>query len=201
MAKYGDLTLGQTEALVNRLGGKEVVDGILSGDLAVAVTKVAAKLLDFIRTVRVAATSKFIAKDHFAADSQEVKLAWIGNNFKQWFLAKVEEPQAEVTLRYHQLKKNSLDAPILAELRGKAETTLASIWEFLKKQPNGEPGKLLTNGYVNIFYVRDSVTVLRAVLVRWYSDGWRVGAGSVEGLREWFEGYRVFSGNCYFSSA
>jgi predicted metal-dependent peptidase len=98
-------------------------------------------------------------------------------------------------LRVSQLKKNSLDKPILAELGDKAETTLSAIWELLTKQPNGESGVLLTNGYANIFYVRDAKGVLWAVGARWSSGGWYVCASSVEGPGGWNEGSQVFSRN------
>ena len=193
--KYGDLTWGQTEALVNKIGGKEVADGILSGELAVTVTKVAARILGKLSTIVLSATGKFIASDHFSTDSKEVKISWLGDNFQREFLAKVEEPQAGIELCYAKLKKASIDAPILAELGDRAEITLASIWELLKKQPKGESGKLLTNGYANIFYVRDAKRVFWVVDVYWYCGGWGVDADSVEDPGEWHAGGPVFSRN------
>ncbi len=195
--KYGDLTLGQTEALVNKLGGLDVVKGILSGKLTLTVARMAriSDLLSPVTTVKIPATGKFFASDHFTTNIKAVKFAWFGDNFKQHFLHKEEAPQGEVELKVSQLKKDSLDKPILTELGDKAETNLTSIWELLEKQPNGEQGILLTNGYANIFYVRDSKGVLWAVGVYWDGDGWGVDADSVEIPFEWFVGFLIFSRN------
>ena len=45
---------------------------------------------------------------------------------------------------------------------------------MMKKQPRGKKGLLLTDGWANIFYVRDKNGVLRAVSVDWNGDGWHV---------------------------
>ena len=151
--------------------------------------------LEKLGTISVPATGKFIASDHFTTSNKAVKIAWLGDNFQQHFLTKVEEPQAETELRISRRKKTSLDAPILAELGSAAETTLASIWELLKKQPNGEGEALVTNGYANIFYVCDSKGVLWTVFVLWRSAGWDVSDSSVESPLGWRGGCRVFSSN------
>ena len=151
------------------------------------------KLLSPVGIVKIPATGKFFAGDHFTASSKTIKFAFSGNEFARFFLDKVEEPQGEVELRVSQLRKLSLDKSILDELGNKAETTLASVWELLKKQPKGEQGTLLTNGYVNIFYVRDSKGVLWAVSFDWVNRRWIVDTYSVEDLTGWGEGYLIFS--------
>ena len=158
-------------------------------------------LLEYINSItNPGTTEKFIARDRFAVNTKSdapVKISYLGDNFKKWFLGKVEEPFIESALRYGKLRKPSVDASIIAELGGeeKAETTLTELWQALEKQPNGEKGDLLTNGYANIFYIRDVNGVLRAVRARWYGDGWIVFAFSVEGPFWWFAGHRVFSRN------
>jgi len=156
---------------------------------------VASELLSPVGTVKVPASGKFYASDHFTTSIKAVNIAWIGDAFQQDFLAKVEGSQSEVELRYDMLKQNSLDKQILSELGDKAETTLASIWELLKKQPNGESGALLTNGYANIFYVCDAKGVLWAVSAIWRSDSWDVSAYSVGSPFGWSVSSRVFSRN------
>ena len=192
--KYGNATLGQVEAVWNKLGGEEGVQQLLSGTLVVVKAAISS-LLEEVGIVNLPSTGKFLASDHFTTNSKEVKIAWIGENFQNNFLGKVEDPQGKTTLRISKFKKNSLDQPILDELGSKAETTLANIWELLKKQPNGQSGKLLTNGYVNIFYVRDAKGVLWAVGVHWSSGGWHVFACSVGHPHEWRGGHQVFSCN------
>jgi len=158
-------------------------------------------LLNLLGTVTVsAATKKFVAKDWLKVNtgkSASVKISWLGDNLKSWFSAKVEEPIPEITLRYQELRKSSVDAPIIAELGGeaKAETTLAEMFALLERQKNGESGVLLTNGYANVFYIRDVNGVLRAVDARWFGDGWLVDAYFVGDPFRWFDGGRVFSRN------
>ena len=69
------------------------------------------------------------------------------------------------------------------------------VWDLLRLQSNGEGGVLLTNGYANIFYVRDTNGELRAVHVYWYAGygDWRVHARSVGYPGAWDAGIRVFS--------
>ena len=174
-------------------------------------------LLTPVGTIKVLPTEKFSASDFFkvnTAKNASVKTSHLGDNFKAWFLGKTKErtsaseavpgdgpyrtPGAtEVALRYYTLNKRSVDGPIIAQLGGVAkaetETSLAEIAACLQKQASGEPGMLLTNGYANIFYVRDSVWALRAVNVDWYGDGWSVYADSVEHPNDWSAGSRVFS--------
>jgi hypothetical protein len=79
------------------------------------------------------------------------------------------------------------DSQILAEI---GEANVFSIDEacaifkaLTERQPNGEAGDLLTNGYANIIYVRlDEKTVVPA-LVAWGSGGrgWGLSAGSFGG--------------------
>lgn len=153
-------------------------------------------LLEFLGTLTISATTTpFVVKKELAIGQSGIK--YHGDNFKQWFGGKVEEPQTETTLCSHRLKKWSRDPAIIAELGGeeKAETTLFTIGSLLSQQAKGESGSLLTNGYANIFYVRDVEGVLRAILVRWYGGGWYLGAHAVESPGGWNDGSRVFSGN------
>ena len=87
-----------------------------------------------------------------------------------------------------------------ADLKGildaqREETTLAYLYELLSRQPKGESGVLLTNGYATIFYIKDANGKLWAVRVYWrsYYGEWCVGADSVAYPDEWHGGYRVFS--------
>lgn len=197
--KYGDLNLGQIEAIVNKLGGMDGVKGLLSGAMVV-VKAVAEKLLKFVGAVMVSATEVFVVADHFTVNTSamaEVKIGYLGDNFKKWFLGKTEEPNNQTELTYATLSRASVDKPILDELGNTVETTISMVWELLKLQPNGEGGVLLTNGYANIFYVRDTNNTLRAVNASWHVDdgGWYVRASSVGYPYEWRAGYRVFSRN------
>jgi len=192
-------TVDKIQAIWNMVGGEEMVDALIQGRAKLEVKLV--QILNWIGTTTISATTeKFVAKDKFRKDSKEVKFYGIWNNFTEWFLSgngKIEEPIDEKELRYGKLIKSSVDGPIVEELGGeaKAETTLTELHDLLKKQANGEEGDLLTNGYANIFYVKDTSGVLRAVYVYWYGGCWDVRARSVEDPHGWLVGSRVFSRN------
>jgi hypothetical protein len=152
------------------------------------------------RTTTRRTTREFIAKERFRKDSKEVKFYEIAPSFKKWFLSgngKIEDPLDNRTLRYGNLTRNYSYWQIIEELGGKekAETTLAELWDQLEKQPEGANGYLLTDGSINIFYVKDTQGELRAVRVYWYGSGWGVHADYVENPDGWISGYRVFCRN------
>jgi len=197
-----DYTAGQLNAMVKKLieqVGEKGPDLLLQGRLKIEAIK--DSLLNFVGTTTTSATTeKFVAKEKFVKDSKEVKFYGIYSNFTKWFLAddgKIENPIKEQELRYGNLTKGSVDGPIIEELGGEAkvETTLTELWDMLKKQPKGEDGDLLINGYANIFYIKDTEGVLRAVLVYWRVAGWVVYACSVGYSHEWLAVDRVFCRN------
>lgn len=158
-------------------------------------------ILQFIDTVALPAKKeKFVAKDKFVVDTSQkarVKISYLGDNFRRRFFDKVEEPAGETTLRRYRLKKDSQDDPIIGELGGKeaAETTLSNLFGLMELQGNGEPGVLLTNGYWNVFYIRDDEGVLWAGDVYWVGGGWFVDALSIDYPDSWLAGGQVFSRN------
>ncbi|MCX6760056.1 MAG: hypothetical protein NTW46_01795, partial [Candidatus Nealsonbacteria bacterium] len=144
--KYGELNLGQVEAIVNKLGGMEGVQRFLRGELTLKEPD----LLKQVETVAVKGAERFVAKDHL----KEANVGWTSDNFQKLFLDKVEESVKDAAIAVHRLERDSLDAPILAELGNRAETKLAYLFELLEKQSKGEKGTLLTNGYANIAYIK-----------------------------------------------
>ncbi len=157
-------------------------------------------ILKFTGIVNISATTeKFVARDRFVIDTSDGALAkiWdLGDRFQEEFLDKIEEPIDKTSLQYHKLVKNSVDDRIIAELggEGKIEVTLAEMFSLMKNQGNGEKGgTLIANGYASIFYIRNTVGVLRAVYCDWYDDGWYVYADSVDDPYDWHAGDQVFS--------
>jgi hypothetical protein len=200
--KFSTWTRGQDEALLNILGGQEVAERIIARTVKVTIEEIKEVLLGLVGTVVVpATTAKLVAKDKFVVNTDDgapVKISFIWDNFKVWFLkggGKIEDPITQQSLRYAKLLKSSVDGQIIAELGGaeKSETTLSEMFSLMEKQKNGEDGVLLTNGYANIFYIKDRNGVLRAVHVRWNGDGWRVYANSIGGPSAWSGGRQVFS--------
>ncbi|OGI47067.1 hypothetical protein A2121_00275, partial [Candidatus Nomurabacteria bacterium GWB1_40_6] len=194
---------------VQRNGGTNAdLKALSSGDMFAKILpvlrgygKVIVTLLEFISTINITATAtKFVAKEKFKLKKDGGICSYLGDNFKEWFLSgdgKTEEQIGEQTLRYTKLLRSSLDGPIIIELGGeeKAETTLAEVFSLMEKQPKGEEGALLTNGWANIFYVRDDTGVLRAVRVHWHDVGWHVLARGVSDPSSWHAGSQVFSRN------
>ncbi len=212
MSKYGEWTLGQIEALINAVGGDEIARAVLRGERKLTVNEIVLQsFLTPAGTIKVRTATEINFSDFFQVNTKKdalVKIRYVGDSFKAGFLQpSVSEEAApgdgpyrtpgvqkdvatEVNLRYHTLNRRSVDSTIIAELGGeaKAEITRVEFIACLQKQ-----GTLLTNGYANIFYVRDTSGVLRTVVVAWYGDGWHVNACSVENPYEWLAGYRVFS--------
>ena len=126
-----------------------------------------------------------------------MKIAFLWDNFSKHFLPKTEEGVLAGEIKVHKLLQSSLDAPIMTELGDPTSysTTLADMWAMLEKQPNGEEGALLVNGYANIFYIHDIEGNLWAVCALWYADGggWNVEADSVEDPGRWDDGGQVLS--------
>lgn len=194
--KYSKLDLGTIEAVVNKLGGMEGVQKFLRGELM--VSEVANPLLEFLGVVTVPATTeRFSVRDRIAAIRQSGRKIYMGSNLEEWFLNCTVEPVGETEIRYHKLLMDEVDGPIIAELGGKAraKTTLGEVFALMGQQLNGENGVLLTNGYANIFYIRDVAGVLRVVGVDWRGVGWDLDAGSVDYPYRWDEGSRVLSRN------
>ena len=184
-----DSTVAQ-EWIENQDSLRKVLRGVLVPEMSKS------DLLEVLGTVAVPVTEKFVAKENFIVNTGRkapVKISYVGSNFSERFLGKVEKPKPGTQLRYAKLLKSSVDRPILAELGNAAETALAEIFHLMATQPNGEDGALLNNGYANIFYVRDVNGELRAVNVNWNGDGWNVNANSVANPNEWCDGNRVFS--------
>lgn len=157
-------------------------------------------LLKFITTVAIPATTeKFIAKDKLvvnAGGKAKVKISNFGDLFRKEFLGKVENPIRATIMGCHMLLKPSMSTSIISARGGKRkiETTLTEMYLLMEKQGNGEEGALLTKEWCqNIFYIRNSVGVLRAVFVCWHSDGWSVFAFPIEHTTRWSEGFQVFS--------
>lgn len=159
--------------------------------------------INWLGNVIIPATAeKFISKEKFSEESEEVKFYGIWTYFTAWFLSgdgKIEESFNEHMLHFGSFIQPPFDSLIVKYLGGEArvETTLSDVWYLLKMQASGEHGFLLTNGDANIFYVRDIRGLLRVVGIRWGAGGWSVGAKPLKGLAvgDLFIGRRLFSHN------
>ena len=183
-----NLTAGQLNAIVKILGGEAGALRLLRGELAVSEPPKEA-VLKFHEEVSVGQLTKRFVPNEFFTTRQGLYL-W---NDMQRVLknAQVVEKAEAAKLRSFDLTKNAYDREIKAELPERHETELWQIAELTDAQKNGEDGPLLTNDYVNIFYVAGC-----AVLVRWDAGHreWDVFDWELDDVL-WSAGRRVFSGN------
>ena len=173
-----------------KAGVKELLAKLSASDL----------LLEAVGTVPIPAVKTFMARDFFKiGEHNGVKIGYISDNFQNAFLAgdgKIETDIPEATLRVRKLAMSSVDGPIIAELgKENAETFLCQLAEMMKAQGQDQQGKLLTNGYANIFYIRATDGVLWAVRCSWYSGSgyWYVCASPVADPSTWYADGQVVS--------
>ncbi|MEQ1561639.1 MAG: hypothetical protein ABL899_02885 [Nitrospira sp.] len=192
MAKYPDVTAGQTEAFINRIGGWNNFLRYIGGQGRIVFDTI----LELVKPdVKVSAHDKFVVADNFKKGNAGIY--FIGDNFQKWFGTKVEEGVPSGTLSSRRLTEQSVDGPIKAELGEGHETYLAWLFEKIVAQADGREGELLTNGYANIFYVDG-----RVVSALWDDGvGWRVDAYLVTDPGAWNADYRVFSRNSVIESS
>lgn len=160
------------------------------------------QLLEPVGTITIPALlGRFSVREKFVVNYGRkaklgVRIASLGDNFKDWFGDVAEEPTAEAVVSYAQLTHSELDGPILTSLGTRSELAvfLRQIYWLMEQQPNGEPGTLLNNGRASIFYMPG---LTRAVYVYWDAGvgGWDVDADDVASPDGWGDGDRVFSRN------
>ena len=141
-----------------------------------------------------AASAPLVIRDLFKKNPR-VKIATIWDEFQTRFFDKTEGPTLEATYRKYKLMRISADSPIIAELGGeaKAEGTFTAAFALLERQGNGAPGFLQTNGYANIFYVKDKKGVLCAVRIGWADGGWVIDAIATQDPLAWNGKHQIFS--------
>jgi hypothetical protein len=148
-------------------------------------------------TISISATEAFAVSVNFAPDLRpeaRVLIASILSNFGRWFFTAQIDPAPACAVEWLELQRNASNTTILNELGGvsAAETSLATAYALMLRQNAGQPGPLATNGWSNVFYVRDAKGLLRSVNVHWCDGGWSVEAMQVEIITELSIRDRVF---------
>jgi len=153
-----------------------------------------AAILEAVETAVVPASAELFAVRERFEGAAGVKFATVWNEFKRRFYGKTEGLQAQTTIRKYKLLAIAPDGPIIAELGGEArvESSIAVAYFLIRSQGKCEPGILQTNGYANIFYVRDLKGVLCAVRIGWDGDGWVVDAIPVADPLAWNGKHEIF---------
>jgi hypothetical protein len=153
-----------------------------------------APLLEAVETTVIpAALTPVIVRDFFNKNSG-VKFAAIWSEFKARFFDKTEGPIPETTYRKYRLLRVAPDGPIIEKLGGetKAEGSVTAAFALLRRQGSGGAGFLQTNGFANIFYVKDTNGVLCAIRIGWAEDGWVLDAISVQDPLAWNGKHEIF---------
>ena len=149
-----------------------------------------------VTEVTVGPVNKFVAAESFQfIEGNSACIVRPSEDFKTIFLGKIEKDVKAATLIVSRLEKRSFDFEIIKEIGLKRkETTLAHLYNLLKKQSRGEPGILLNGGYANTFYIHAANRKLWSVNAFWNADGgdWIVHASSIESLHERGEGSQIF---------
>jgi len=190
-----NLTAGQLNAIVKKLGGEKGAMRFLAGELIVtenpkvgASRTIIAKLLEEVgQPVDLPAIERFVARQKFVVDqSGELPISYLGDNFRANFLDVVEENVKAAALKQRKLLKRLVDKPILSALGGeeKARVALAHVFDYLKTADRN---------LWFIFYVKDAKGVLWAVSAYWRGVGWSVGAFAVSDPDAWGDGSHVVS--------
>lgn len=157
------------------------------------------KFLQHAGTVVLGGGESFTTRDFFTkGEKNGVTNFWFSDEFKSKILAvasAIINPVA-ITLEKCKLSKDMYDSAIMIELGNppafSVDSCLAYLKELISKQPKGEIGELLTNGYSNIFYVKleDRVVVVGA---RWGDGEWDLYCREFDGYGEWDADDQVFS--------
>lgn len=203
--KYGELNLGQIEALVNKAGGLAGVLKVLSGEWIVGTP---AEVKQVKRTVT--KILKRLGMQTIDCPAQNPKSGfwktgtglWVDSALAPILQAAESLPAGRVSFNCHLIEKDggALDSEIRAKgagLRAKNTYTPGQFLQLaqtlIEAQPGGIAGTLLNTGKANIFYVLcDGVVFL--VRVRWdqHSGQWRVYVWQYVDYR-WLVGRQVFS--------
>lgn len=141
----------------------------------------------FVRMVPVAAQPECTTSIRYFKEADIGWPEWVDESHFFFGLEVAATEEAELAVR--KLERGSLDAPILAELGDKAETSVSQFLAFLAANRGS------TEWF--IFYLRGKDGNLWAVRACWIVDfvGWFVHAHSIESPDGWFAGGLVVSRN------
>ena len=132
---------------------------------------------------------------------------WVSDDFPSLITATYPEalvPRGLDGVESFDLTNNSSDKTILGrpEMGGEESVrkhafTPDQVAEFIDLQPEGVAGRLLTNGYSNLFYIVGAGGKLFVVYVSWCADSreWFVRAWRRGEDGRWLAGSRVFRNN------
>ena len=141
-------------------------------------------LLKFMESVAVEGADMFVVDDQAL---KKANVGWTSQNFNRLFKGKVEMGVSQAELNVHELKRESMDEPIIKELGGENRVKIhaATFLNFLKGRQGGW----------RVAYILGNDGKLWAVRARWSGIHcyWVVEARSVGRLFRWSAGDQVLS--------
>jgi len=181
--KYGKFTLGQIEAILNKLGGEEGAEALLRGE--VVLTQIA-----ILRLLSAGTTLTLAPCDgtQTLAQAKETFPAYIDPNFKNWGLDKPGHATGETAVAVHELVKNAMFAEVFGSLGndlGKLCLTQHQIKAFCEQHSNW----LRTDGNATLFLFKENNEFFVAY-VRVNSGGLYVDVDRLEDVYVWVTGSR-----------
>jgi hypothetical protein len=159
------------------------------------------KILEFADIVDMAGASMFSARRSFSIGLESgAKIASMTQEFRTHFLPKEEDRVRHRWIKSYTLLKASTDRAITAEFEGEYEIALVHFWRLLREQPWGQKdGALLTDGKVNLAYIRNCVGTLRVATAQWGTGGWHLDSQQFYDSRERSDGLRALCAGMYVS--
>jgi len=170
--KYGDMTLGKIEALINIIGGKKVVDSLLNGTSKFTVEA----------TGHLGSLKKYMVSGYkccplnFFINGEGLT---VSDDFQEFILATAKEGAVRTknaNVHYADLIENARDVVIRGELPEEhvfddVDNFLGLLSRMVYDQWGGKEGVLVKKDfYANMFYVKGIQGDVYNVLVSWISD-------------------------------
>ncbi len=136
------------------------------------------KKLALSMTVAVEATISFVVRDFFKMGENGQTKIWMSDEFKAKVLAFASNTASSESVHLDKLEltESMNDSQITVELGSPTPFSIDGFLSHIKglilKQPKGEKGDLLTNGYANIFYVTGNDGRTLSVYAFWDDGRW-----------------------------
>jgi len=198
MAK-NNRTADRVQAMLNLIGGDEVLDMLMDGRAKLTVDIV--RRLSNLTSLTVAGNS--INPHEFFKPREGL---WTSSNFNYFILSGASKKKVsadETTIGHADLVQAANDAEIRAELPEgyvfeDVDTFLVHLATLIESQWGGKSGTLQSSGYANIFNVKVNNVKVNGVdftvFVSWVGGrmGWICGAARLDNTR-YFAGFRSFS--------
>lgn len=152
--KYGKFTLGQIEAVLNKLGGEEGVQRFLSGELVVKLAEKVSSILRLLSGSETITIGKYDSVQ-ILAQAKDVFKPGIDSDFKNWKLDNAGRATEETAVAVHELVQDATFAKMFGSLGidlNKLCLTQHQIRVFCENHSKW----LRTDGYATLFLFKEN---------------------------------------------